>query len=430
MKKIVCIALSALLFTACHAEEKEGQITGTTPAETTATTPLTLTEIITTETSFVPEEPEEKQRIEIAVFDPFENSLKVEDEVYRELSEAVEKISDGRAFLYSNPTGFYADNNTKSKYYTAYADTDNVLEKSIELEYDFCQINSEIAETEEELFEYARSIVTENVHTDEEIRELLFAPESYDNQPCYKMIDDKLCIKLCYKGVMSSIDFSDITIVSYDENSVVVKAQAWGVSYPNNIVTMTLIKSEKYGWQMDSIDYESYWETEATLLYNGLKLREEQINKIFGGGTTPDNPRTTVIDGVEFTETDVGMGLVEMQDFFREAFAEKVIEVDLYTNETVTKKPLRDEYIRKYIDEVYAEIDGVLYRRNDAPKWYLPELKIDVTENFYKQTFVDKDGEITASVVIEDDCGVDEEMGDIVYYALKIASELPIKPLE
>ena len=66
MKKLICITLSALMLTACHAEEKEEQVTGT--SETTATTPLTLTEIITTETSFVPEEPEEKQRIELAVF--------------------------------------------------------------------------------------------------------------------------------------------------------------------------------------------------------------------------------------------------------------------------------------------------------------------------------------------------------------------------
>ncbi|MBQ7981148.1 MAG: hypothetical protein IJ305_06010, partial [Oscillospiraceae bacterium] len=306
-KKILCTLLSVLFLTACNAEEKEQQVTGTTPAETTATTPLTLTEIITEEVPFVPEEKEEKQEIiEVALFDPFEDSVKVEDEVYRELSEAVEKISDGRAFLYSNTTGFYADPTQQSKYYTDYADTDNVLEKSTEFEYTFCPLNPEIAETEEELFEYARGIFTENVHTDEEIRELLFAPESYDNQPNYKTIDGTLCMKCCYDGVMSSIDFSDINVTSYDENSAVVSTQAWGVSYPNDLVTMTLVKSEEYGWRLDNADFKEFWEDQATILYNGVKLREEKLNTILGGGEQPENPRTTVVDGESYTETDTG----------------------------------------------------------------------------------------------------------------------------
>ena len=379
MKKILSIALSALLLTACHAEEKEQQVTGT--SETTATTPLTLTEIITEEIPFIPEEEEKQEVIELAVFNPFEDSIKVEDEVYRELSEAVEKISDGRAILNNNLTGFYADNNTVSKYYTAYADTDNVLEKSIELEYDFCQINSEIAETEEELFEYVRGIFTENLHTDEEIRKFLFSPESHDNQPCYKMIDDKLCMKLRYNGVTSAIDFGVVEVASYEENRAEIRSKAVGISYPDSIALLTLVKSEEYGWRLDSIEFKEYWEREATILYNGVKLREEQLNAILGGGTQPENPRTTTVDGESYTETYTGMTLTEMQGFFTAAFCEYIWDYQYaFENndyENAKSVPLRDRYITKYIDDVYYELDGVLYRKDNAPKWYTPELTIN-----------------------------------------------------
>ena len=382
MKKIICIALSAILLTACHAEEKEQQVTGTT--ETTATTPLTLTEIITEEIPFIPEEEEKQEVIELAVFNPFEGSVKVEDEVYRELSEAVEKISDGRAFLYSNPTGFFSNYSThQSRYYSNYADKDNVLEDNIELEYYFCPLNPEIAETEEELFEYIRSIFTENMHTDEEIRELLFAIGSYDNQPCYKMIDNKLCIKCLHgaPGVMSAIDFSAVNVVSYDENRAVIQSEASSLDYPDPVVTMTLIKSEEYGWRLDSIEFKDYYIEEATLLYNGVKLREEQLNAILGGGTQPENPRAAIVDGESYTETNTGMSLSEMQEFFTAAFCEYIWDyqyaADNNDYENAKSVPLRDRYITKYIDDVYYELDGVLYRKDSAPKWYTPELTIN-----------------------------------------------------
>ena len=449
IKKITAIALSVLLFTACNAEEKEEQITGTTPAETTVTTPLTLTEIITEEIPFIPEEEEKQEVIELAVFNPFEDSIKVEDEVYRELSEAVEKISDGRAFLNNNLTGFYADNNTVSKYYTAYADTDNVLEKSIELEYDFCPINSEIAETEEELFEYVRGIFTEDLHTDEEIRKFLFSPESHDNQPCYKMIDDKLCMKLRYNGVMSAIDFGVVEVASYEENRAEIRSKAVGISYPDSIVFLTLVKSEEYGWRLDSIEFKEYWEREATILYNGVKLREEQLNAILSGGVQPENPRTTTVDGESYTETNTGMSLSEMQGFFTAAFCEYIWDYQYaFENndyENAKSVPLRDRYITKYIDDVYYELDGVLYRKDSAPKWYTPELTINpygemkqsgggarIDDYFViSQPYYDfvKDENFNKNITIIYDAKYDENFNYESCSFIHIASELTIREM-
>ncbi len=372
MKKIICIALSAILLTACSSEKKEQQVTGT--AETTATTLLTLTEIITTETSFVPEEAEEKQRIEIAVFDPFEDSAAVEDEVYRELSEAVEKISDGRAILKGNVTGLYAkDKIIRSKYIGKLFDKNVVLESGNKdgFEYSFCPFNTEIAETEEELTAFIRNIFTENMYSDEEINEILFAPESIDDQPQYKTVDGVLYIKDHYDGVMYDINFADIIIVSYEENRAEIRAYANGADYLGQIAFMTIVKSEEHGWRLDSLEMKDYWEHEATLLYNGLKLREERFNTILSGGTHPENPKTITVDGESCTETDTGMTLTEMQEFFAEMFSERIQPAKPKTI------ALREVYTQMYIDEVYFELDGVLYRKDSAPKWYCPEIQID-----------------------------------------------------
>ena len=450
MKKIICIALSTLLLTACHAEEKEQQVTGTTPAETTVTTPLTLTEIITTETSFVPEEPEKKQRIELAVFDPFEDSVVVEDEVYRELSEAVEKISDGHAFLYANTDAFFANKNCKSKYYENFADTDIILDDSNKPLYVYCPLNPEVAKTEEELFELMRKIFTENLYTDDEIKELLFSSENSDKAPAYKTIDGTLCIRVNTVGGAFKINFDEFNILSYDGNRAEICHYAPNMAYPPFTAFLTLEKSEEYGWQLDAYDFIPCYIDEATLMYNAVALNTEKLNTILSGGVQPENPKTTLVDGVEYTETDTGMSLTEMQDYFAEIFVEtNIYKSDAYHSQDGLRKEifgrkikLCEEYTEKYINAVYREIDGILYRRNDAEKWYLPEIKStpyfdnggvgydEYSFVYSQQPFYDfvTGEEFEEIVVVKYDIEYNET--EKLYYDLQIAYYLPIKPLE
>ena len=448
MKKIICIALSAILFTACHAEKKEQQVTGT--AETTATTPLTLTEIITTETSFVPEEAEEKQRIEIAVFDPFEDSAAVEDEVYRELSEAMEKISDGHTFLYANTDAFFANDNCKSKYYENFADTDIILDESDKQSYVYCPLNPEVAKTEEELFELMRKIFTEKLYTDDEIKELLFSSENIDKAPAYKTIDGTLCIRVNTVGGAFKINFDEFNILSYDGNRAEICHYAPNMAYPPFTAFLTLEKSKEYGWQLDSFDFIPYYIDEATLMYNAVALNTEKLNTILSGGIQPENPKTTFVDGAEYTETDTGMRLTEMQDYFAEIFAETNIynPDDYYSQDELLKEifekniKLREEYTDKYINEVYREIDGILYRRNGAEKWYLPEIKVtpyfdnggvgydEYSFVYARQPFYDfVTGEDFEEVVVLK-YDVEYNEAEKLYYDLQIAYYLPIKTLE
>ncbi len=424
IKKITAIALSALLLTACSAEEKEQQVTGTTPAETTVTTPLTLTEIITEEIPFIPEEEEKQEVIELAAFNPFEDSVKVEESTSAEIAESLKKISDSRALFFAR-TFLYHLSTTDD-----YINKENILEVNETEEYSYKEIL--FADNEEELFDYFRAVFTENYISDEDIRAELFDEHTYGYTDLptanYKTIDGVLCMRHKYLGVSPVIAYDDYVVTYCDENRAEIIAEAEGVSDDPEMFFLSLEWSEEYGWRLDNLEYKPCYLKEATLMYNAITLRRDTLNAILDGGTQPENPRTTIIDGVEYTETEVGISLVEMQEFFEKTFYRNVIKYDERGNGSISDIPLLDEYMNKYINEVYAEIDGVLYRRNDAPKWYLPELKIDVMKYYNEQSFIDNGEEIPAEVSImwhtEWNNGVEE------YTEVKIASELPIKTLE
>ncbi len=101
IRKITAIALSALLLTACHAEEKEEQVTGTV-------TEISLTEIITEDNFPEPEIDEEPQLIKLALYSPLSDNDKVvldadlreelvriaEEEIERSLSYEITHLSE------------------------------------------------------------------------------------------------------------------------------------------------------------------------------------------------------------------------------------------------------------------------------------------------------------------------------------------------
>ncbi len=423
MKKIICIALSALLFTACHAEEKEQQITGT--LETTATTPLTLTEIITEEIPFIPEEEEKQEVIELAVFNSFEDSVKVDKSTVKKIEEALKKISDSRALFFARASLYHLSTTDD------YINEENILEENETEEY--CYKEVLFADNEEELFDYFRAVFTENYMSDEDIREELFDEHTYGSADLptanYKTIDGVLCMRDKYLGVSPVIAYDDYVVTYYDENRAEIIAEAEGVSDDPEMFFLSLEWSEEYGWRLDNLEYKPCYLKEATLMYNAVTLRRDTLNAILGGGTTPDNPRTTVIDGAEYTETEVGISLTEMQEFFEKTFYRNVMKCDEYNNRSISDIPLLDEYMRKYINEVYAEIDGVLYRRNGAPKWYLPELKIDVMKYYDEQTYIDNGEEIAGEALIWKMSQWNYQTNEQEYIEIKIASELPIKEI-
>lgn len=424
-KALSIISAAVVMLTACAKENTTPEYTSAAVTETTVpTTALTLTESFTTENFDEPKP--EMQQIELAVYDPFADAVKVDDETYKEISAAVEKISDARALFYANITGFYHMD------YDRYLDENNILERNDEEEYCYNAVKPEFAKDEKELLEYFRSVFTEDHISDDEMRAELFESTVGIAEmpiPNYKTIDGVLCIRSMYLGVMPAVVYDDFFITEYNETSVKLIAEAEGVSDDPERFFITLKKSDDYGWRLDELSYEEYFGDEATLLYNAVTLRTETLNKILGGGNIPEKPLTTVVDGIEYTEADVGMSLTEMQEFFNETFFGKIIDCDGYANFTVTEAPLLDEYMRKYINEVYVEINGTVYRRNGALRWYLPELKIDPLKYYNEQSFIDKGEEIPAEVFIHCECIYNIDYKP-TYLKIQIASELPIREFE
>lgn len=430
-KKLLYIPIAALMLTACANENTTPEVTTAVSAETTVpVTEPTLTESITEEETA--EKIPENHEVVIAVYNPFADAAKIDDEAFEEIADAVEKISDGRAILYCN---FFHDT---SKYVTSYADHETVLEQSDEYDYEFCPLNPEIAATEDELHELMRGTFTENYISDEEIDNLLFAPSDYDNQPFYKTIDGVLCIKEQYTGVITAIDFEKVYVAELDGGTATAVAYGLPPAYPPVEFTMQLVKSDKYGWRLDSVETKEYWQDEATILYNAISLREDTLNAILGGGNTPENAAVITVDGENYTETDLGMSISEMHDFFSKTFREYIFKSDQTDGAS-----LRGRYIETYIDKVYLEQDGTLYRRDSAPEWYLPEYLLDPYEMMgtiggyeidslieCSQPFYDhvKETDVRAKIVVvyEDDHESEMEKSDYIY----IASDLPIRKVE
>ncbi|MDE7289042.1 MAG: hypothetical protein K2N71_06025, partial [Oscillospiraceae bacterium] len=320
MKKLslLCIALAALMLTSCH-EYHEGDITGV-PSETTS---LTLTEEIIPEKT--PDSNEPLREIELAVYSPFANAVKVDNTVKKELLEAVEKISDARGFLYASPTMFYY----KSKYYTSYADMENPLEKNAAEEYTYCPLNTDIAKTEEELVSYLRSCFTEEFISDEEMQKTLFEEVSSAIPAGYKTIDGTLCFRQEYVGVAPEIHFDEfLSINSYDGDHAEVVFYAVGVSYPPYHAVIGLSRSEQYGWRADSIEFKDYDETFNRLYITGFMEKYDTLNKILGGGNIPENSLEITENGIKYVQTDLDMSVEEMREFFTDTFRSMTVTED------------------------------------------------------------------------------------------------------
>lgn len=306
----------------------------------------------------------------------FDDTVEVSDEVYAELQQAVRKISDARVVLYANTTGLASD--------LVLAESDEIYE-DLRDEYDeavYYKLNTEIATNEEELEEYIRSAFTEEYLSAEEIRSQLY---DHPYLPDYKSIDGELCILSMYKGVMTDMRYEEIGVMAYDGNSAMVEAVGSGVTEPSTRWTLKLVYGEEYGWQLDALEDENYFCYQAGRVYNAVKLREDTLNEILGG-RLKENGREIEVDGIVYAEADVSVSIDEMKAFFGEMFAVNSYSYDVKDEMTVgdmeaeVSGMLRDEYIQKYIDNVYCEQDGVLYRKKDEPAYYLPSVRLSTVK--------------------------------------------------
>ena len=132
-----------------------------------------------------------------------------------------------------------------------------------------------------------------------------------------------------------------------------------------------------------------------------------------------------------------------MEQFFNETFAVKSFDpAEIFTGITIGND-LREELIKKYITDVYYEQDGIVYRRNSAPRYYIPEIIFSpdivnkVTDTWGSQTIEPYNSYFAADVNFRDRDGNIITSDISIYYSMKnyseskyeyiyIASELPL----
>lgn len=320
-----------------------------------------------------------------------------------------------------------------------YTETETILEGDENSAFVYKPLKPEIAKNEEELFNYLRKFFTQNYISDEELREHLFMDE-YDNTPRYKTIDGRLCVRCGYHGVMTTIETDKIWVLTISEpgDYLSIAANAYGVDYPPYHAIMNIQRSDEKSWQLDSLDFKMYDQALCDVVFNGLRYKRSMtLDMILSGyiGYGPlENPRTVTVDGEHYTEAETG-SIKSMKEFFAEIFAETIYYKDDHGNITGSKN-LREDYTKKYIDDVYIERDGVVYRRDSAPVWSLPYNEIDTDKSIGSGSRL---GEFDAEITLEDLNYHSERYtisftsrgevidGREVVYEILVSSELPIK---
>ena len=356
----------------------------------------------------IPEEtkiplPETTQITEISENDPHEYDFfaiysdkpKPTEQQSAEIVDSLGKIFDACGFLY----GQFPES---SDYYDNFADIENPIheEKVWDYTYYYYPINTDYAADEDELTGNIRAALSENfISGDELYNELFVSSDGTEIVPKYQTIDGTLCMRTFGSPIPMPASYENIKILDCDGKTA--EAIIFSEKEREEDYYISLEYSEEYGWRASRI--ESCDLDEADIFYNLLYVKTDIINMILDGGATPPSPREITVDGKEFAETDITMSISDMKEIFADTFCTGIY----------------NSYSKQYIDDVYYEESGIIYRDKNADKYYIPEIIIDPCDFGQDRTFFDRYSNTTENIHIQ---LTDGENGNYVIY-----NDLPIK---
>ncbi len=347
--------------------------------------------------------PETTQITEINHIDPYEHDFfalysgkpQPTEQQSAEIVYSLGKIFDACGFMY----GQFPEN---SKYYDNYADLENVIheEKTWDYTYRYYPVNADYAANEDELMKNIRSALSEEFIDDHTLHTELFEQIfGTDIVPKYQTIDGTLCMRTFNGPVPMPTSYENIKILDCDGKTA--EAIIFAENELEEDYYISLEYSEEYGWRASLIQNCDL--DEADIFYNLLYVKTDIINMILDGGTTPPNPREVTVDGKEFAETDITMSISDMKEIFADTFCTGIY----------------NSYSKQYIDDVYYEESGIIYRDKNADKYYIPEIMIDPCDFGQHRTFFDRYNNETQRLQIKLELN---ENGDFMIY-----SGLPVK---
>lgn len=378
--KKTALLISALLLTACGAEV-HGEYYETVSETESVTVSLTEPE---------PEpEPFITERYDLGAFLPIVDKYKENAELEDKLRPYVEKIVSAEFILRGNDWGGFIPYAPGEKY-----DFEECTE--------WVKLDPTFARTKQQLVHFFDTVYTDNYikYTEEvegkTVEDLLFGKIDDVNGANYEERDGAVYSHKywAYKG--TSYDTENLHIHFYDGK----KARA-GVPYISDhgygYTIFNIVYEEGYGWQLDKTDsyYVTYFygiEFGAGAPRFEIAVLDDELKEITVGPEFVFTHFNETIDG-EYIEYN-GSKYYQVKNYYpvenmRKAFKNYISEYkwewsDKAEDFVPTDEPLLQPCIEKYIDDVYVEFGGMLYRKDGSPVYEIdyPEGETDCLNIF------------------------------------------------
>lgn len=255
--------------------------------------------------------------------------------------------------------------------------------------YTRTRIRSDLGANREQLLNFFGTVYTDNyinsICEATSLEEELFGSNPYtytDEAPLFTEREDGVyrLVVMGTKG-MNGYDYNDFDVRFFDGKTAEV-----GVPYSHDYgwgyAVFFLRHDEGRGWRLDSRgkNYIVIGRSPPMDTYMGHTVRFEIAKLDMAAGRTPrvefvfeyfnETAEDDFIeqDGVKYYLVKNNFPIEDMRKIFSASISEYKWEwSDEAEDFVITDEPLLQPCIDKYINQIYAEFDGVLYRREDAP---------------------------------------------------------------
>lgn len=334
-----------------------------------------LTESLT-EPEPEPQEFYHTEEADLAVFLPILKREKRDAELEDRLRPYMEKIVFAEALRgYAHADNYYGED--------IFAEEHSFSSHSI---YTRTRIRSDFGTNKEQLLNFFGTVYTDNyinsICENTSLGETLFGAAAGEDALFEEREDGVYRLVVMGTKGMNGYDYNDFDVRFFDGKTAEVGVP-YRHDYGRGYAIFSLRHDEGRGWRLDSRgkDYSVIGHSPPQMdTYMGHTVRFEIAKLDMAAGRTPrvefvfEYFNETVDedfieqDGVKYYRVKNNFPIEDMRKIFAERIDEYKWEWSDEAEDFVrTDEPLLQPCIDKYINEVYAEFDGVLYRREDAP---------------------------------------------------------------